>query len=160
MQNDNGDLEVGEEQEGALDHSEGDAQSARPQRSAPPPPERRRPPANAHELMLEEVKARAQRAGTRLRECLLGTLLIELTNGKKFGFDWRQAELVVVPLEGELKGVGAADCTIRLSEDNLMRVASGDLNPQVGMLSDKIRVQGKVSFAVYFFNLVAPRPHS
>ncbi|MFM1847500.1 MAG: sterol transfer family, partial [Pseudomonadota bacterium] len=77
--------------------------------------------------------------------------------GKKYGFDWRQDDLVVVPLQGDLKGVGAADCSIRLSEDSLLRVASGDLNPQVGMLSDKIKVQGKVSFAVYFFNLVAPR---
>ena len=86
--------------------------------------------------------------------------MVELTNGKRFGLDWRQADLVVAPLEGDLSGHGAPDCTIRLSEDNLLRVASGDLNPQVGMLSDKIRVTGKVSFAVYFFNLIAPRPNN
>ncbi len=157
MQNENGDIEV---DEGLERESEGAGEREATPRGRPQPrpqQERRRAPANADELLLDELKARAQRAGPRLRECLLGTLLIELTNGKKYGFDWRQAELVVAPLQGDLSGVGPADCSIRMSEDNLLRVANGDLNPQVGMLSDKIKVLGKVSFAVYFFNLVAPR---
>lgn len=154
MQNENSDVDTEQGQDREAEEREV-APRGRPQPR--PQPERRRAPANADELMLEELKARAQRAGPRLRECLLGTLLIELTNGKKYGFDWRQGELVVAPLQGDLSGVGPADCTIRISEDHLMRVANGDLNPQVGMLSDKIKVIGKVSFAVYFFNLVAPR---
>jgi len=119
--------------------------------------ERRRTFQNADELLLDEVKSRAQRASVRLKECILGTFLIELTNGKRYGFDCRQAEMVVAPLTGDLGAHAPPDCSIRLSEDNLLRIASGDLNPQVGMLSDKIRVQGKSSIAVYFFNLIAPR---
>lgn len=144
------------------DQFEGEERAENAEREAgrdsprPPPPERRRPAANVRELF-EDVKARASRASPRLRECLLGTMMIELTSGKKFGLDWRQADLIIVPLEGDVSAYGAPDCSIRLSEDNLLRIANGDLNPQVGMLSEKIRVTGKVSFAVYFFNLIAPR---
>jgi putative sterol carrier protein len=38
-----------------------------------------------------------------------------------------------------------------------MAVRSGDLNPQVAMLADKIKVKGKIGPAVYLFNLIAPR---
>lgn len=157
MQNEDGDIGFEEGTEGDVESGAEREETPRARPQSRPQPERRRAPSNADDVLIDELKARAQRAGPRLRECLLGTLLIELTNGKKYGFDWRQGELLVAPLAGDLGGVGPADCTIRLSEDNLLRIANGDLNPQVGMLSDKIKVDGKVSFAVYFFNLIAPR---
>jgi putative sterol carrier protein len=51
----------------------------------------------------------------------------------------------------------AVDSIISLTEQNLMAVRSGDLNPQVAMLADKIKVKGKIGPAVYLFNLIAPR---
>ena len=51
----------------------------------------------------------------------------------------------------------AVDSVISLTEQNLMAVRSGDLNPQVAMLADKIKVKGKIGPAVYLFNLIAPR---
>jgi putative sterol carrier protein len=54
----------------------------------------------------------------------------------------------------------SVDAHILLSEQHLMAVRSGDLNPQVGMLTEKIKVRGKVSPAVYIFNLIAPRSRS
>jgi hypothetical protein len=49
------------------------------------------------------------------------------------------------------------DCVIRINQTNLLKIAAGDLNPQVAMLSSKIKVSGRASLAIYFFNLVAPR---
>ncbi len=49
------------------------------------------------------------------------------------------------------------DTVICLSERSVMAIRSGDLNPQVGMLTDKIRVSGQIAPAVYIFNVIAPR---
>lgn len=159
----NGDGEGRDSEDKGGDRAEGGDRSGRSEPDsrggrAAPQAERRRSFHNADELLLEEVKSRAMRGSARLKECIMGTLMIELTNGKRYGFDCRQPEILVAPLAGDLGAHAPPDCSIRLSEDNLMRIASGDLNPQVGMLSDKIRVRGKSSIAVYFFNLIAPRP--
>lgn len=108
---------------------------------------------NARELLLEEVPRRAQHADDKLRSHLIGKVHVVL-NGKndRFSFDWSGQ----VATGSQVSGDESADCTIRLSEDNLMRISSGELNPQIAMLSNKIRVEGKLEFAVYFFNLVAP----
>jgi putative sterol carrier protein len=84
---------------------------------------------------------------------LTGVVAVVLSScGETFLFDWmgERLQLRAGPMENP-------DCIIHLTEQNLLQVASGDLNPQLGMLSDKIRVEGKLSFAVYFFNLVVPR---
>ncbi|MCX6114147.1 MAG: SCP2 sterol-binding domain-containing protein [Proteobacteria bacterium] len=61
---------------------------------------------------------------------------------------------------GEGSDSSTVECIVSLNEQSLMAVRSGDLNPQVAMLSDKIRIKGKVGMAVYLFNLVAPRERS
>ena len=126
---------------------------------------------NGRDVMCEELPDRAQRAGLRLKPYLTASILVELTNsGERYLFDWRQdapkvspvPREVVVSVE-EVTGEGAAsdklhvDAYIALSEQHLMAIRSGDLNPQVGMLTEKIKVKGKVSPAVYIFSLVAPR---
>jgi putative sterol carrier protein len=96
---------------------------------------------------------------------LAGTLVIELTNlGERFLFDWRDDEPKVSPVEGpiqlaqgEQSDAGKVDCVVSLTEQSLMSIRSGDLNPQLAMLADKVKVKGKVAPAVYLFNLVAPR---
>ncbi len=125
----------------------------------------KKPIQNGRDVVCEELPARASRAKARLRPYLAGTLVIELTNlGEKFLFDWRGEEPKVSPIEGpiqlaqgETSDAAAVDCIVSLSEQNLMSVRSGDLNPQLAMLADKIKVKGKVAPAVYLFNLVAPR---
>ena len=116
-------------------------------------PERRRAAASAEQLIMEEIPQRALRATPRLKEQLSGALVIELANtDRRYLVDWRSETLTAGAV-----GDTVPDCTIRLSEDNLMRIASGDLNPQISMLSDKVRVTGRANMALYFFNLVAPR---
>lgn len=129
---------------------------------------------NGRDVMCDELPDRAQRAGLRLKPYLTARILIELSNsGERYLFDWHEdapkvtavpREVSVTTEEG-LAGEQSADkftvdAHILLSEQHLMAVRSGDLNPQVGMLTEKIKVRGKVSPAVYVFNLIAPRARS
>ena len=117
------------------------------------PVEKKAAISSAEELLLRELLERAKRANQRLRQYLEGVLVIDVLNlGKKFVCDWTGPELKTAPATSD-----AADCTIHLNEEHLLSVASGDLNPQVAMLSDKIKIEGKSGLAVYFFNLIAPR---
>jgi SCP-2 sterol transfer family len=123
---------------------------------------------NGRDVLCDELPDRAQRAKLRLKPYLTGALAVELTNsGERFVFDWRGDDLKVSPLSsdvtltiGEGSDSSTVECIVSLNEQSLMAVRSGDLNPQVAMLSDKIRIKGKVGMAVYLFNLVAPRERS
>jgi hypothetical protein len=126
---------------------------------------------NGRDVICEELPERAQRAALRLKPYLTGVLVVEFTNsGERFVFDWRDEAPKTHPIGREvvvsISGDGAssvsndkvqADAVIALSEQHVMSIRSGDLNPQIGMLTEKIRVKGKVSSAVYLFNLIAPR---
>lgn len=116
-------------------------------------PERRTGFKDARELLVDELQVRVQRANPRLRGHLTGIVVVNVRgSGKKYLFDWRNEAPVIQEADSE-----AADCNISVSQDNLFRIASGELNPQIAMLSDKIHVTGNLAFAVYFFNLIAPR---
>jgi putative sterol carrier protein len=54
----------------------------------------------------------------------------------------------------------APDCVISIHEQVLLRIANGELNPQVTMLSDRLKIDGQAALGVYFFNLIAPEPQS
>jgi hypothetical protein len=120
---------------------------------------------NGRDVLCEELPSRASRAKLRLKPHLTCTLAVELSSsGERFIFDWKGEEPTVVPAAGALtvnvENPGEAtlvDSIISLTEQNLMAVRSGDLNPQVAMLADKIKVKGKIGPAVYLFNLIAPR---
>lgn len=120
---------------------------------------------NGRDVLCEELPNRAARAKLRLKPHLTCVLALEITSsGEKFIFDWKGDEPKVAPASGSLtinaESPGEAtvvDAIISLTEQNLMAVRSGDLNPQVAMLADKIKVKGKVGPAVYLFNLIAPR---
>jgi hypothetical protein len=137
-------------------------------------PEQQRAPRkviqNGRDVMCEELPDRAQRAGLRLKPYLTTRIVVELSNsGERYLFDWREdaPKVSAVPREMSVTTEElttdaptdkvAVDAHIVLSEQHLMAVRSGDLNPQVGMLTEKIKVKGKVSPAVYIFNLIAPR---
>lgn len=126
---------------------------------------------NGRDVLCEELPERAQRAAIRLKPFLTGVLVVEFTNsGERFVFDWRDDAPKTLPISRDVvvtldTGAGVsvandkvqADAIIALSEHHVMSIRSGDLNPQIGMLTEKIRVKGKVSPAVYLFNLIAPR---
>ena len=120
---------------------------------------------NGRDVVCDELPVRASRAKQRLRPYLTGTMVIELIDRKeRYLFDWRGDEPKVSLVEGavslangETSDASKVDCIVALSEQNLMAVRSGVLNPQLAMLADKIKVQGRVSPAVYLFNLIAPR---
>lgn len=120
---------------------------------------------NGKDVLCEELPSRAARAKLRLKPHLTCVLGLELSSsGERFIFDWKGEEPKVAPATGALtlnaENPGEAtlvDSIISLTEQNLMAVRSGDLNPQVAMLADKIKVKGKIGPAVYLFNLIAPR---
>jgi hypothetical protein len=120
---------------------------------------------NGRDVLCEELPSRAARAKLRLKPHLTCVLGLELSSsGERFIFDWKGEEPTVAPAGGPLtlnaENPGEAtlvDSIISLTEQNLMAVRSGDLNPQVAMLADKIKVKGKIGPAVYLFNLIAPR---
>jgi hypothetical protein len=126
---------------------------------------------NARDVVCDELPDRAARAALRLKPFLTGTFVFDFTNtGSKFLFDWRGDVPATKPLSKETvvtcdeaqgfvsteKAVNV-DTVISISEAHLMAVRSGSLNPQVAMLTDKIRINGKAGPAVYIFNVVAPR---
>lgn len=120
---------------------------------------------NGRDVLCEELPSRASRAKVRLKPHLTCTLGVELSSsGERFIFDWTGEEPAVAPAAGALTvnaehpgDATVVDSIISLTEQNLMAVRSGDLNPQVAMLGDKIKVKGKIGPAVYLFNLIAPR---
>jgi putative sterol carrier protein len=142
-----------EREEGAKRGSPRSPRSAQNRDSSRPPRgEGRKNTQNVRQLLLTDVVERALRSNLLLRTHLAGTLAINLLDSPDhFVLDWTGDKPVVRPGK-----VDAPDCTLHISESNLLRVAAGDLNPQIGMLSEKIRVEGRLSFAVYFFNLVVP----
>jgi len=160
-----------------------DDEEEAPQRSAPRQRmERRAPPNSIQELFGSEIPQRASYADAKLRQQLSGTVLVKVTSypdrragpdrsergasergasdrrgssEQRFLFDWTGDAAICAASEAT-----TADCVISVSETNLMRIAQGDLNAQISMLSDKVRVDGQASLAIYFFNLVAPQTGS
>jgi hypothetical protein len=125
----------------------------------------RKPIQNGRDVICEELPARAARAKLRLHSYLKAALLIELANsGERFLFDWRGEEPKITPFDSkepvvlaDAAGSPGVDSFVSVTDQNIMAIRSGDLNPQVAMLADKIKVRGKISPAVYLFNLIAPR---
>lgn len=41
-----------------------------------------------------------------------------------------------------------ADCTVKISKENFLALAAGDLNPQMAFMMGKLRVEGDMSLAL------------
>lgn len=41
-----------------------------------------------------------------------------------------------------------ADCTVKVTMDNFVKIAEGDLNPQMAFMTGKLRVEGDMSLAM------------
>jgi SCP-2 sterol transfer family len=123
---------------------------------------------SARDLFIEEVGARSDRVEPTLKAQLLGTIVVEVSGNKgRYLIDGRGDTLKVSEFQetpqlrkSEQDPPTTIDCVVRLSEPHLFQVRSGELNPQLAMLSEKIRVEGRIGLAVYLFNLIAPRDRS
>ena len=115
---------------------------------------------SAKDLLMVELPERSRHANARLRANLSGTIMVRLDDKPaRYVVDWTGDQMTVVEAAAGTVDLKTIDCEIRISEKNLMKVVNGDLNPQIGMLSDKISVDGRLSLSVYLFNLLTPSAH-
>lgn len=106
---------------------------------------------NIDELMMQDFGSRAAKANDLLRSKLKGKILLKIRGSDPYLVDWTSSELSV-----KRSADSNADTTIEAEERDIMKIAAGSLNPQIAMLSDKMKVSGNPELAIYFFNLVAP----
>ncbi len=111
----------------------------------------RRPKNSVEELLTNEIVLRVERANEHLKSKIKGTVLVKIKGQDTFHMDATKGSLQV-----NKNGPTSADAVIEIGEHDLLRVASGHLNPQIAMLSDKITIAGNAELAIYFFNLIAP----
>lgn len=91
-------------------------------------------------------------SGDKLRTHLAGTILITLRDaGKKLAFDGRT---------GKFTDSQTSDCQINTTARYLEEISTGELNPQIAMLTEKVGITGDVGLAVYFFNLICPESNN
>jgi putative sterol carrier protein len=69
-------------------------------------------------------------------------------------FDCGEAGVIVLA-DGDATRVDrAADCTIRLSEENLGKLLTGKLNPMTGMMMGKLKLSGDPTVAMKLAKLI------
>lgn len=107
---------------------------------------------DVRDVFLVEFPELASRMGSNLKALVAGKVLIELTDQSEgITLDCVTGESAVVTKK-EL-GSTSFDCKLVVSTRHIADVLFGSLNSQVAMLSEKIRVEGQHSLAVYFFNI-------
>lgn len=119
--------------------------------------QRKRSFANSAEV-IDYIPERVHSLPPRLHENLLGVIAVEVTENNPSNVkyrryvDWRGEKVAVSELYE-----GVPDTTVTVSEYVFMEIARGNLNPQIALVSNRVRVAGKVGFGIYFFNLISPR---
>ncbi len=109
---------------------------------------------SVEELLTTVIRANAERDQVKLRPYMIGKIVFEMTDSKKnYVFDWTADKLRVEKVAQSAKEENI-DCTISTTETTITKIANGDINPQISMLSNYVNIKGKVSFAVYIFNLI------
>lgn len=103
--------------------------------------------------IFEAAKNSYVRAQPTLKAELQGNILFELQPGsQRFLINFKGSEPELQKL-GKDESV-EADCTLQMSFKTLMKILEGDLNPQLSLVGEKVKVKGKAGIAMYFFNLL------
>ncbi len=112
------------------------------------------------DVILYDIPKKSGQAGHNLRAELAGAIKLKFKAKKKvdggdYIFRWDGDEASTQKIEDSSGNKEEVDCEISIHSEDFFDIVRGKLNPQVAMLSDKIYVKGKLSLAVYFFNLFA-----
>jgi len=151
-----GDLEDGEgfPEDGRESEGEHASEAAEEIHDEPPPQERRRgPEVNSVQELIATLPTWARNHAQLLRSHLTGVIALVTTDPhRSYRIDWSGDRLVA-----EAGDAPTADCRVVLSQGDVMRVVRGELNPQIGMLSGRIKASGNPEMAMYLFNLIVRR---
>ncbi|WP_284165238.1 SCP2 sterol-binding domain-containing protein [Frigidibacter sp. SD6-1] len=63
-------------------------------------------------------------------------------------FDCGAAGVIVLADGTATTADRATDCTLKISEDNLVKLLTGKLNPMVGVMTGKLKVSGDLTVAM------------
>lgn len=83
---------------------------------------------------------RAKRIGALIK------LVVSGAEGGVWFFDCKRA----MPIE---TGQREADCTVHVSDQDILEIATGKLNPQAAFLQHKLRIDGKFDCAIMLHEL-------
>lgn len=102
-----------------------------------------------------ELTSRLVNAPDRLMNQMAGSILLQLAGDGSYLVNGMSREIRA--LEGGAEpALENYDCSVQLSARDFLMIANGKVNPQIAMLSEKVKISGKVPLAVYLFNLIAP----
>lgn len=109
------------------------------------------PPQDKLQRIFKDVTKSFPRARSDLKEHFLTKMLIEVFGRETrfFLFNPQTPDSLFVEVEERVE----AETHMRVHYEDLMRLLRGQLNPQVGMLSGRLKVTGRFEPAIYFFNL-------
>jgi SCP-2 sterol transfer family len=114
-------------------------------------------------FLLDALPDRMRKEGMTLTPHFVGGILLKFSDTQEqYRCEWGPDAMTVTRSESRREGEehegvkSELECVLETKTLHLLRIAQGDLNPQLAMLSGKIKVSGKIEPAVYFFNLVAP----
>lgn len=143
-----GDEEDGDEKESVDSHESPEAIEE------PPLQERRRgPEVTSVQELIATLPTWARNHAQLLRSHLTGVIALTTTDpSRTYRIDWTGDRLIA-----EAGDAPTADCRVTLSQGDVMRVVRGELNPQIGMLSGRIKASGNPEMAMYLFNLIVRR---
>lgn len=111
---------------------------------------------NSQSSILESITRKFVRDTSRyplhLLENLAGTVRFELRDSGE--------SCCLEPASGKaLEKLENPDLVIRMHSGDARRLLSGDLNPQIAMLSGKIQIEGRANLAMYLFNVLGAGDH-
>lgn len=105
-----------------------------------------------------ELASRLANAPDRLLNQMAGSVLLQLSGLGSYLVNGMSREIRALEdvASVELENSEGYDCKVQLSARDFLMISNGKVNPQIAMLSEKVKISGKVSLAVYLFNLIAP----
>jgi putative sterol carrier protein len=103
-------------------------------------------------LLLSSIPKNASNFDPKLRGHLSRPVTLRLAKEGRYIFDWSSEVLSVKKLEA-LETETHSACVIDVDIDSFNKILRGLLNPQLAMLSGKVKIKGDSSSAIYFFTL-------